>query len=259
MRIAYQYRLKPSTPQKAVLNKWLEMLRYQYNYLLADRFNWWEQNRTQLNACPIVVTHLPELRDKPDYYSQKRSLVKLKKDRPWYNEIHCHVLQDMVKRVELAFSRFIKGDEKGHRSGRPRFKGKNRYKTFTYPQGKDIKLKNKVVYLPKIGDVKVVWHRPLPVGFEIKTVSITKKADGFYITFSLEDKTVPIHTPDIKPTLKNSVGIDLGVDKLVTTSSGVLIDAPRHFRKAESKLAKLQKKHRQEKKEVEHDINFTKR
>ena len=75
MRIAHQYRLKPSTEQKETITRWLDKLRFQYNYLLADRFNWWEENRTPVNACPLI-THLPELRDKPDYFSQKRSLTQ---------------------------------------------------------------------------------------------------------------------------------------------------------------------------------------
>lgn len=217
------------------------MLRYQYNYLLAERFNWWEQNRTAVNSCPLI-THLPELKEQPNYYSQKRSLVQLKRARPRYKEIHSTVLQDMVKRVDLAFSRYLKGDSKGKRSGKPRFKAKSRYRTFTYQQGKDIKLVKKRVYLPKIGEVKVIWHRPLPDVFTIKTVVISKKVDGFYIAFSLEDKSVPIVTSDVNPTMDNSIGIDLGLKKLVTTSNGLFIDPPKYFRQAEYKLAKLQSK-----------------
>jgi len=57
--------------------------------------------------------------------------VSLKAERAWYKEIHSQVLQDMVKRVGKAFERFVKGDKNGKRSGKPRFKGKNRYRTFT--------------------------------------------------------------------------------------------------------------------------------
>ena len=95
MRIAYQYRLKPTTEQKAVINKWLDMLRYQYNYLLADRFDWYQNNRCPINSCPLI-TSIPELREQPDYYNQKRSpkgcatrpLTKLKEERQWYRAIH---------------------------------------------------------------------------------------------------------------------------------------------------------------------------
>jgi putative transposase len=71
------------------------MLCSQYNYLLADRFNWYEQNRSPVNACPLIC-HLPELRDNPDYYSQKKTLPQLKKTHPWYGEIYSQVLQDVV-------------------------------------------------------------------------------------------------------------------------------------------------------------------
>ena len=51
MRIAHQYKLKPNKDQKAKLNSWLDRLRHQYNYLLQDRFDWWNSNRCPANAC----------------------------------------------------------------------------------------------------------------------------------------------------------------------------------------------------------------
>jgi transposase len=45
MRIAYQYRLRPTFSQVALMGEWLELLRRQYNYRLGERFNWYEQNR----------------------------------------------------------------------------------------------------------------------------------------------------------------------------------------------------------------------
>lgn len=132
VRTAYQYRLRPIRQQIEKINHWLSMLCSQYNYLLADRFNWYEQNRSPVNACPLVC-HLPELRDNPDYYSQKKTLPQLKKTHPWYGEIYSQVLQDVVKRVKVTFDRFLKGDSNGKRSGKPRFKDRNRYRTFTYP------------------------------------------------------------------------------------------------------------------------------
>jgi putative transposase len=81
MIIAHQYRLLPTANQKTTMNAWLDKLRLQYNWLLAERFNWWEQNRCPVNACPLIC-HLPELKEQPDYYGQKRSLVPLKQKRP---------------------------------------------------------------------------------------------------------------------------------------------------------------------------------
>jgi len=78
MITSYQYRLKPTYDQRCRLNCWLDRLRGQYNYLLAERFNWWEENRCSVNACPLTCS-LAEPREQPTYYGQKRSLVQLKK------------------------------------------------------------------------------------------------------------------------------------------------------------------------------------
>jgi putative transposase len=86
VRTAYQYKLRPTTKQAIEIDRWLSMLCAQYNYLLADRFDWYERNRSPINACALVC-HIPELRDNPDYYSQKKTLPQLKKTHPWYGEI----------------------------------------------------------------------------------------------------------------------------------------------------------------------------
>lgn len=239
MRTAYQYKLRPTKQQIIELDRWLSMLCSQYNYLLADRFNWYEQNRSTVNACPLVC-YLPELRDNPDYYSQKKTLPQLKKTHPWYSEIYSQVLQDVVKRVKITFDRFLKGDNSGKRSGKPRFKSRSRYRTFTYPQMKDGCLQGNSICLPMLGKVKVVLHRPIPDGYKIKTASVTKKADGYHLTLSLEDKTVPEIKPDFNP---NSItGIDVGLKEFLTTSEGETVAIPQYYRKAQKRLRVAQKR-----------------
>ena len=261
MRLAYQYRLKLTTEQKARINHWLELLRRHYNYLLGDRFDWWEHNRCPVNSCSVQVSHLPELREQPEYYGQKRNLVRLKQLFPEYKDIHADVLQEMVKRVKLAFDRYLKGDCNGSKSGKPRFKGKGRSRTFSDPRvkadciqdgyiqpqhavtGKHLRSPQVNLSLPKLGKIKLIYHRPIPEGFIIQTALVTKKADGFYVTLSLVDNTVPKFNPDeIEPTEHNSIGIDLGLEKFGTLSTGELIPIPQFFRASEEKLEKLQQK-----------------
>lgn len=223
------------------MNRSLNMLRHQYNWLLSDRFRWWEENRCDINACPLIC-YLPELRDNPDYYSQKRSLVPLKQDRPWYKHIHSQVLQDCVNRVKLTFDRFIKGDSNGNRSGRPRFKGKNRYRSFTYTQINNEDIQGNRINLSKIGWVKVILHRPLPDSFKTKTAVITLKPDGWYITLTLENVNVPSLELDVQPTEDNSIGVDVGLEKFLADSEKGFEPIPQHFRHAEKRLARLQQK-----------------
>ena len=153
---------------------------------------------------------------------------------------HSQVLQDVVKRVKVTFDRFLKGDSNGKRSGRPRFKARNRYRTFTYPQMKDGCLQGNLINLPMFGKVKVILHRPIPEGFKVKTASVTKKADGYYVTLSLEDKTVPEIKPDFNP--DKIVGIDVGLKEFLTTSENETVAIAQHYRKAQKRLRVIQKR-----------------
>ncbi|MGH1394025.1 MAG: RNA-guided endonuclease InsQ/TnpB family protein [Trichormus sp.] len=257
MKTSYQYKINPTKEQAEKIDKTLEMLRCQYNYLLAQRFDWYEQNRCPIDRCPLIC-HLPELKYQPNYYNQKASLVQLKVDRPWYKDIHSQVLQEVPKKVELAFDRWLKGDSngeqrglgvspsratanpKGKKSGKPRFKSKGQYKTFTYTQFKRHHFVNNKITLSKVGEVKVIVHRPIPDGLDIKTVSVTRKTDGYYVTLSLDDKTVPTVKPDFNP--GNIVGIDVGLIDFYVASDGSRIAAPKHLRKAECKLKSAQRR-----------------
>lgn len=248
MRKTYQYKLLLTTAQRREIDRWLDMLRAQYNYLLRERFDWWEYNRSYLVVpqgeyclrwCELGSG---ELKDNPDWHSQSASLPNLKKERPWYKEIYSQVLQDCVKRVKLAFERFLAGDSKGRRSGRPRLKNRARYRTLTYPSISDKNLMGSKIKLPKLGILKFIKSRDIEPGFKLKTASITRKADGYYISFSVEDKSIPIPKLDTISTESNTTGIDVGLEKLYVDSNDNQANPQKHLRKSESKLAKLQRK-----------------
>ncbi|MBW4532312.1 MAG: transposase [Pleurocapsa minor HA4230-MV1] len=248
MRKTYQYKLILTATQRQEIDRWLSMLKAQYNYLLGERFNWWEYNRSYLTIpqgeyclrwCELGSG---ELKDNPDWHSQSASLPQLKKDRPWYADIYSQVLQDCVKRVKLAMEKFLAGDSKGRKSGRPRFKNRARYRTLTYPAIKDKNLVGSTIKLPKLGVLKFRKSRDIKPGFKLKTASITRKADGYYLNLSVEDKSVPDLELDTVPTESNTVGIDVGLEKLYVDSSNNQANPQRHLRKSESKLALLQRK-----------------
>ena len=248
MRKTYQYKLLLTTAQRRELDRWLDMLRAQYNYLLRERFDWWEYNRSYLVVpqgeyclrwCELGSG---ELKDNPDWHSQSASLPNLKQERPWYKEIYSQVLQDCVKRVKLACERFLAGDSKGRRSGRPRLKNRARYRTLTYPSISDKNLMGSKIKLPKLGILKFIKSRDIEPGLKLKTASITRKADGYYISFSVEDKSIPIPKLDTISTESNTTGIDVGLEKLYVDSNDNQANPQKHLRKSESKLAKLQRK-----------------
>lgn len=223
------------------MQTWLELLRRHYNYCLGQRFDWWTYNRCDINSCPLVCG-IAEPANPPNYYEQQNNLPNTKLLFSQYKEIYSQVLQNCVKRVDLAYQRFVTPDATGKRFGKPRFKGKGRYRSFTYTQVKPDCIDGNKITLPKIGDVKFVYHRPIPEGFKIKTATISLKADGWYIALNLEDKSIPKSTPDFKATLDNTTGIDVGLKDFFTTSDNEVVPIPQFYRKAEKRLSKLQRK-----------------
>jgi putative transposase len=247
----YQYRLKPTTKQKLVLNDWLRICRYWYNRQLGERFDWWERNRTYTDRCPLIC-HLPELKDNPEFYGQKKQLPVIKQDLisvGWsgelldFNCVPSQTLQEVCKRVKLAFDRFIAGDSKGKRSGKPRYKNTERFRSMVFEGVKlhSCSVGGKWLYvsLPKIGIINVRHHRPIPNGAILKQVQIIKKVDGWYINLRLQDISVPDFQSDIVPTWDNSLGMDavLHEDDYLATSQGVKLPSLKSFRKSGGKLA----------------------
>ncbi len=252
----YQYRLKPTTEQKLVLNDWLRICRYWYNRQLGERFDWWEQNRSYSNSCPLIC-HLPELKEQPDFYRQKKQLPLIKKDLiavGWSGElldlksVPSQTLQEVCTRVKLAFSRYVSGDKNNNRSGKPRFKNPTRFRSMVFEGVKlhSCSVGGKFLYLslPKLGLIKARHHRLLPNGAKLKSVQIIKKADGWYINLRLEDKTIPDFQPDLIPNWDNSIGMDavLHEDDYLATSEGFKLPSLKSFRKSQSKLAQVSKR-----------------
>jgi len=70
MIISYKYLIKPTKEQREKIDNTLDILCYQGYYLLAQRFDWYEQNQCFTDRCPLIC-HLPEFKDKSNYYTQK--------------------------------------------------------------------------------------------------------------------------------------------------------------------------------------------
>ena len=266
MRVCHKYRLNLLSHQRRTLDEWIELCRRQYNFRLSQRFAWFEATRTPVNACPLNSFIVPVddiYRDIPEtkilskgknqgaeislitegYVNwpsvQKDDLKTTKRLFPEYKKLPSQVLQNVIERLNKTFDKFVFGDKNGKRSGKPKFKGKPYYRSICFPQGIE-PVGVGQVDLPKIGTLEFIEHRPLPEGFTVKTATVTREADGYFISFSLEDKTVPVVDAEIHPTEQNSKGVDLGLEFYASCSDGEQIAFPRWFRKLESRIAKLQ-------------------
>jgi putative transposase len=124
----------------------------------------------------------------------------------------------------------------GERPGFPRFQGRERWHSFTYKEyGNGARLDNGSLVLSKLGRIAVRWSRP--VQGTIKTVTVSKEADGWYVCFSCAD--IPIEP---LPLTGRETGIDVGVKVFLITADGQPVENPRHYRKAERALKKVQKR-----------------
>jgi putative transposase len=246
MRLTHIYRIKPSTEQVAIMDNWLELLRRHFNYALGQRFDWLRRTRCQIDRCSLISEAIGDIPGRfPGYNFQSGELKQTKTLFPAYKDIHAEVQQQNLKRLDKAWERWIKPDKSGKRAGRPRFKKKREMRSFTFPRincpkaGAN-KIKDGVLTLSKIGSMPVIMHRPFPEGFELKTATIVKKADGWYIAISLEDDSVPAPKPIDE--IKSAVGIDLGLKSFLMTSQGEAVEVQQHYRKTQRHLARQQKR-----------------
>ena len=213
---AFKYRLYPTKQQEQVLLTTLNLCRELYNASLEER-------KEAYRMSKATVT----------YNQQANQLPDIKELRPELNDIYSQVLQDTLRRVHKAMQNFFRRVHNGEKPGYPRFKGYNRFDSFTYPQSGFSLTHDSRVYLSKIGSIKVKLHRPLEG--KIKTATIKREVDQWYIVFSCE-----VEAKEPLPANNEVVGIDLGVTHFAALSNGEIVDNPRHLRHAEKRLKKLE-------------------
>jgi putative transposase len=219
---AYGFRIYPSKEQRRFLEQTLQTCRILYNGLLAERRDSYRKRGRS-----------------PSYYEQKRSLIERKLGNSYVRQVHSQVLQDVALRLQRTFDNFFERTKKGEKAGYPRFKGWNRYNSFTYPQyGNGVALKDGRLALSKIGSVRIFQHRPLPPNATIKTCTIRRDIDKWYacLTVIIEGNQPQLHEG------KNQVGVDLGLSSLLTLSNGEKIKPLKSLRKSEKRLQREQRR-----------------
>ncbi len=219
VRKTFRYKLNPTPEQERLLERTLMRCRHVYNAAIGERREAWRMRG-------VSVT----------YYQQKAELPGIKEVMPEYGEVHSQVLQDVVLRVDRAFQAFFQRMREGQTPGSPRFHGRDRYSSFTYPQyGNGATLDGGVLCLSKVGRILIRLHRPLEG--TPKTVTINREADGWYVCISCAD--VPVQP---LPATGQDTGIDLGIEAFATLSDGTRIFSPGWYRKAERALKTAQRR-----------------
>ena len=216
IRLSYKYRLKPSTVQAAALDEQLRLCRYAYNALLEHSFNERKAGRGT-----------------PTYKALTYLLPAMKAMKPELNAVYSQVLHNVAKRVRSGFEGYWARKRAELKAHLPRFRGEDRYDSLTYTQF-GFRLKDGVLSLSKISDVRITQHRP--VEGKVKTLTISRSRSGeWYAVFSCEAEAKPIQGR------LPAVGVDLGLNSLVALSDGTTIEAPRSYRVAEERLGRAQR------------------
>jgi putative transposase len=170
------------------------------------------------------------------YFESKRMLPIWKELKPELKTVHSQVLQDVVLRVNLAFGAFFRRVQSGEEDpGYPRFKGKNRYDSISYPQS-GFSIDGNMIWLSKIGDIKFKLHRPIDGCVKRLTIrrSSTKK---WYVSFLIEETKNHILEPS-----DEMVGVDMGIKNFAVLSNGEFIVNPRFLLADEERLKIAQSK-----------------
>ena len=221
MRRTFKYRVYPTRAQRDLLDGQLAEACRLYNAALDERRSAWRLNR-------INIRYLDQ--------ANQLKAIRAAGDVGVANFSAC---QDVLRRVDKTFAAFFRRLKEGHKAGYPRFRSRARYDSLTYPSwGDGCALRpTGRLYVQGIGDLKVVWHRPLHG--TIKTVTVKRQAGHCYVCFSVElDQPEPLRSCDAE------VGIDLGLTTFATLSDGTEIANPRYARIAARHVALARRQQR---------------
>jgi putative transposase len=212
-------KLRPTPAQERALDEVLWRCRTLYNTALEERKTAWERRSVSVSR-----------------YQQEAELKDIRAEFPEYAAIHSHVLQDVLARLDRTYQAFFRRVQRGAKAGFPRYKGRNRYHSFTFKEyGNGARIENGCLVLSKIGRISVHWSRPIE-GMP-KTITVSREADGWYVAIFCAD--VPIHS---LPPTGQETAIDLGLESFATCADGARIVMPGYCRKAEAYLRCCQRR-----------------
>ena len=207
IRKAFRYRLYPNTEQQKKLAVQFGHARFVWNWGLHLRKTTYQETGKGI-----------------PYHQLAGKLVELKgtPEAEWLKEANSQALQQKLQDLDRAYTNFF-----AKRARFPRFKSKRDNQSIRYPQR--FKFSDACAYLPKVGWVKAVFHRPLEG--KAKNVTVSKTKTGKYFASVQCEIEIPEPLPH-----HSEVGIDLGLKSFLVTSAGEKIDHPRYLQKAEKCL-----------------------
>ena len=208
---AYKYRIYPDAEQMQFFAKCFGCVRFVYNRMLSDRIEHYNLTGKSLNNTP----------------------AQYKSEFTWLKEVDSLALANAQMNLNTAYRNFFRDKSNGF----PKFKSKknNNFSYTTNNQKGTVYIENGYIKLPKLkSPVKIRQHR----SFEgvIKSCTISKAPSGkYHISILVETEIQKLPASDMR------VGIDVGIKDFAVLSNGESYKNPKHLRKSEKRLAKLQR------------------
>jgi putative transposase len=208
---AYKYRIYPDAEQMQFFAKCFGCVRFVYNRMLSDRIEHYNLTGKSLNNTP----------------------AQYKSEFTWLKEVDSLALANAQMNLNTAYRNFFRDKSNGF----PKFKSKknNNFSYTTNNQKGTVYVENGYIKLPKLkSPVKIRQHR----SFEgvIKSCTISKAPSGkYHISILVETEIQKLPASDMR------VGIDVGIKDFAVLSNGEAYKNPKHLRKSEKRLAKLQR------------------
>jgi len=220
MEYAYRFRIYPNEKQKEQIARNLGCCRYVFNHFLAQRQELYKDTGKA-----------------PTRFQQDKDLTVLKQELPWLREVDSTSLQAALQDLERAFQNFFRRVKKGDTPGYPQFKKKHDHRQSYRSKcvGANIKVLEKAIQLPKLGQVKCRISKHVEGRVLSATVSRTP-SDKYFVSLCCTD--VEIRT---LPETGAVVGLDMGIKSYAVSSDGVEYPNHKYLAASEKKLARLQR------------------
>jgi putative transposase len=212
VRQGFQYALRLKSKREAVLRQWAGCRRFVFNEALAHQ-----------------LSEMAAGRGRPGYATLCARLPTLKQQHQWLGEPPAQALQQALKDLCRAWDAKFTA-----RFGAPRFKKRGESDTLRLPQGCRYDATEGVLYVPKLGALRL-RHSREALG-RLKNVTLRQERGRWIASLQTEREL----EPDL-PTATSAVGLDFGVATTIMPSNGAPIELPARIGRYERRMKRLQR------------------
>jgi putative transposase len=217
---AHKIRLNPTPEQANYFARAAGTARFVWNWALA------EWNRQY------------EAGEKPTALKLKKQFNEIRREQfPWTWEVTKNASDQPFLDLRKAFADFFGGLKNGKTKGRPTFKSKKRSRASFYLANDQFELGDHRIWIPKLGWVNMAEN--LRFTGKVTGARITKTADWWFASITVE---LPEMHPAPPHPCPHAVGIDVGLNRLVTLSTGEEYENQAFLKTALNKLRQANKR-----------------